>query len=203
LDDFQFQTTERKYGHGALDMMGSGLVMSDEVLKRIVLCAHYRKIESVEELIRETRWIGAREYFNDIRGLVEIHSPPPKNAPLTTRVPLDIRRQGGASGGLTAAEPKRRSPNHCGKCKELGHNGILLMLSCVPMLIFSTANNRLKCRSHPDHPSHSLNVSANKENLKPNANQSCIPSVPTTSKIEPSTYALLAPAFVPPHVFYA
>ena len=66
LDKFRFETTERKYGHAALDMMGTGLVMSDEVLQWIVPCTHYRKIQSLEDLIRETRWIGAREYFNDI-----------------------------------------------------------------------------------------------------------------------------------------
>jgi hypothetical protein len=129
LDNFRFQTTERKYGHGALDMMGTGLVMSDDILQRIVICAHYRKIQSLEDLLRETRWIGAREYFNDIQGLLEIHSPPPQTAPLTTRVPLRTLDPVVAPSEVTTAKPKRR--NRCGACKMEGHIGIYFSNSCV------------------------------------------------------------------------
>ena len=126
LHDFRVRSSVQKFGRPAFAMMGHGLVMSDETLQRIVDCADQGKIQTAENLSRETRWIWAREFFPDILQLIHKHFPPAQPAPLTTSAPLQTHHQNhpGPSAGSTTQKPKRR--NRCGACKMDGHIGMSL-----------------------------------------------------------------------------
>lgn len=57
--------------------------MCDEVLDRIVKCAHFKKIATVEDLKKETQWPRATELGQSVVELVLAHCPIPAPEPLT------------------------------------------------------------------------------------------------------------------------
>lgn len=125
LHDFRVQSAVQKFGRPAFAMMGHALMMSDEILQRIVDCADNGKIHTVDDLSRETRWIWAREFFPSILPLIHKHFPPVTPAPLTTRTPLQTRRQDplGPSGSSTQKPKGKRSCRACGNEGHIGASG--------------------------------------------------------------------------------
>ncbi|KAJ7105153.1 hypothetical protein C8R44DRAFT_530409, partial [Mycena epipterygia] len=89
LHEFRRTTTVTKYSRAVLKDSGPGVVMSNEVLQRIVDCAHHFKIQSTDQLLRETRWAGATEFGTAVVDLVKEHRPMPEPpAPPITSTPL-------------------------------------------------------------------------------------------------------------------
>ncbi|KAF8158138.1 hypothetical protein B0H34DRAFT_443129 [Crassisporium funariophilum] len=81
--------------------------MSDQVITRIVGCAHYHKISTVDNLLKETDWTRERvsEYGEDILLLIRQHFPPP------------------ASGvDVGTGTSRKHAPVKCSACQEFGHN---------------------------------------------------------------------------------
>ena len=103
--------------------------MSNEVINRIVGCAHYHKITTVDDLLKETDWLRERvsEYGEDILSLIRQHCPP-------------------ASETEVGPGPSRkRAQVKCGACQEFGHNStIIFFFLCMTDIFFSLGSNR-KC----------------------------------------------------------
>ncbi|KAF7966472.1 hypothetical protein HWV62_38172 [Athelia sp. TMB] len=101
---------------------GAILFMSDEIIQRIVDCAHDKKITTADHIAKETRW--RRDYVDkcadSILALINKHVPPsPVPPPPASRVLAALD----ADESNTSAPAKRvRQPNRCGLCKALGHN---------------------------------------------------------------------------------
>ncbi|KAG1867710.1 hypothetical protein F4604DRAFT_1584981 [Suillus subluteus] len=70
VDDWQEDTTQKLYGQAHLHDLGPGLVMPNNILNRIVECAHFHKIKSPADLLRETRWSGVNKPGDDIVTLI-------------------------------------------------------------------------------------------------------------------------------------
>ncbi|KAJ6562922.1 hypothetical protein B0H10DRAFT_2116636, partial [Mycena sp. CBHHK59/15] len=102
---------------------GAGAIMSDEVLDRIVECAHFGKIQTTADLVKETHWHRAAEDGAKILALIGQHHPipvPPLTAPFnsplraTTISNIPVPTMPGPS------TPKNRK---CRKCGLFGHIG--------------------------------------------------------------------------------
>lgn len=70
LHEFRWEQTLARYGLAHLNNLGPGLLMGDEVFKRIADCAHAQKITSVESLFRETKWSRSNDLGEELLGLV-------------------------------------------------------------------------------------------------------------------------------------
>lgn len=101
------------------------LFMSDEIVQRIVDCAHNGKISTAEHIAKETRW--RRDYVDrcaaSLLAVIAVHAPqpPPIAAPAPASRVLDT---------LAANEPSIDAPakrvTRCSACKTLGHTSKFL-----------------------------------------------------------------------------
>jgi ATP-dependent DNA helicase RecQ len=106
LHEFRRNATVKKFSRAILKNSGPGVVMSNEILQRIVDCAHFHKIESREQLERETRWAGAGEFGDEIVDLIGKHRP--KSPPTAD--------EGDASSSSRLVKSRK-----CSKCGALDH----------------------------------------------------------------------------------
>ncbi|KIJ96062.1 hypothetical protein K443DRAFT_10882 [Laccaria amethystina LaAM-08-1] len=107
-----------KFKPAIVENFGPGLFISDDIITRIVDCAQAGKILTVTHLIKETSWRDdwAKEFGPSLLLLVHEHYPPP--APTAST---------GTMEGTTLADaqlpaPRKRAPQRCSACQELGHN---------------------------------------------------------------------------------
>lgn len=84
LDEFREEMTVKLEGRAVLQDYGASVFMTDQVLERIVDCAHYEKIVTIEQLARETRWVHASEHGAAVLALIQAHIPLATEA-VTTR----------------------------------------------------------------------------------------------------------------------
>ncbi|KAK7015396.1 P-loop containing nucleoside triphosphate hydrolase protein, partial [Favolaschia claudopus] len=132
LHEFRRDATRRKFSRAVLKNSGPGVVMSNEVLQRIVDCAHWYKIQTLEHLEKETRWAGAAEFGADVLALIDMYSPRPV-PPEPESTPLATHDSNGASSSVRTLRSRK-----CSKCGALDH----------------IASNK-KCPFHPQHrPQH-------------------------------------------------
>lgn len=107
---------------------GAMLFMSDEIVQRIVDCAHNGKIRTAEHIAKETRWRG--DYIDQcavsLLNVIAAHSPPPPPPPplppATTVAPapaLRVLTLLAENEPCTGALAKRVTK--CSACKGLGH----------------------------------------------------------------------------------
>ncbi|KAI1795743.1 hypothetical protein LXA43DRAFT_735285 [Ganoderma leucocontextum] len=73
LHAFRRQQTQAKLGSAHLKNLGPGAIMGDQVLKRILDCARVHKIETVEQLYRETKWNRALEFGENVLKLIAVY----------------------------------------------------------------------------------------------------------------------------------
>ncbi|CAK5275042.1 unnamed protein product [Mycena citricolor] len=113
LHTFRKNKTMEVFGKASLRNHGPGSIMSDEVLKRIVDCAHFHKLRTPDDLARETQWQRTNDDGDLVLSLVALHSalPPPPPPPTTPARSGPVTPQ-------SASIPMRQ----CGVCGQLGHN---------------------------------------------------------------------------------
>ena len=63
LHEFRKEKTIEKFGCACLRDTGPGIIMADDVLFRILDCAHFNVIETPEQLAKETRWSRVSDYM--------------------------------------------------------------------------------------------------------------------------------------------
>ncbi|KAJ8689521.1 hypothetical protein PTI98_012419 [Pleurotus ostreatus] len=107
-------TAPVKLGPLTVRRYGVEIFMHDMVIQRVVDCAHGNKIQTVEDLARETRWSLDRvnEFGAQIIALIEQHLPklPPPALP--------------APSGVSSAPKRTRAPAkqcQCSECHQFGH----------------------------------------------------------------------------------
>ncbi|KAJ7677684.1 P-loop containing nucleoside triphosphate hydrolase protein [Mycena polygramma] len=96
---------------------GAGSIMPDEVLDRIVDCAHFYKITTLADLLRETTWHRVAEDGARVLSLISRHKPAPPPAPDTLILGTPLR-----AVNLNSAPSTSKAPRRCGNCLQLGHN---------------------------------------------------------------------------------
>lgn len=124
LEDWREKTAIQMYGAANFREYGAGLIMSNTVLDRIVLCGHSKKLKTGADLSQETRWTLATKYAEEILALVHRHTVPTPCAPAFTHIPLQ-RVNGPSAAGAPIANQAcsltAKRTNKCGACGALGH----------------------------------------------------------------------------------
>ncbi|KAI6011187.1 hypothetical protein EDC04DRAFT_2580611 [Pisolithus marmoratus] len=112
LLDWCGKKTAAVYGWACLGNDGL-VIMSDSMLSCIVDCAHHHKIETYEDLKRETGWIDSKLYGDEVLSLIQRHACPLSSVFIST--PLSC----GTSSTITTPT----CPSKCSACSQEGHNG--------------------------------------------------------------------------------
>ncbi|KAF8219277.1 hypothetical protein L208DRAFT_1341853, partial [Tricholoma matsutake] len=133
LDNWWEKATAARYGWAHLHDLGPTLIMPNEVLNRIIDCAHYHKINSTSELKNETRWDEIEQCGDEVLEIIQCLRPQVSAAsPLTTTplrtLPTPIRP---STPALNLASPNlptstttaNHSKSRCSTCGLVGHNG--------------------------------------------------------------------------------
>ena len=77
LDSWRLKRTITAYGEGALRDFGPSMILPNTMLDRIVDCAHWNKIKSVDDLRRETDWFHAGVYGPEVLDIIIRIRPAP------------------------------------------------------------------------------------------------------------------------------
>lgn len=75
LHSFRKDATVRKFGLAHLRDFGASAVMPNDVLQRIVDCAHHSKIKMKDDLMKEMKWGGAEEYWEEVISIIASNNP--------------------------------------------------------------------------------------------------------------------------------
>ena len=157
LHNWRKQKAISVYGWAHFNDFGAAIIMPNAILDRIIDSAHHHKIQTVQDLKRETAggWTDAEKFGDEVVGIVRAHAPTPFAAsplrPLTAAVTHPI-------GGSSTRK------NKCSACNHEGHNGnvFLCLTSYLPVTVSCLARNCI-C---PNHPSRSQAGTQNKENVR-------------------------------------
>lgn len=117
-----------QFNPAIVDNFGPGLFISDDIIMRIIDCAQAGKILTVTQLIKETSWRDdwAKEFGPSLLLLIHEHYPPPASTSAT---------EGTTLADAQPLAPRKRAPQRCSACQELGHNSKLIVFYVLPMYI--------------------------------------------------------------------
>jgi hypothetical protein len=111
IQNWRHEKAVSKFRATTIRTLGVHIFMSDQVISRIVGCAHYHKISTVDDLLKETDWTRERvsEYGEDLLSIIRRQHCPP------------------ASGAEVGTGPSRkRAQVKCSACHEFGHNSMFI-----------------------------------------------------------------------------
>lgn len=112
IETWRCEEMKRMYGTAHLRNLGPALVMGTGVRDRIVDCAHFSKIMTVDDLERETKWGGSSKYGSAVISIIQRHYPPPLVPSQPAALPISSDPQ--------ATKTVRRPPT-CSVCGMVGH----------------------------------------------------------------------------------
>ncbi|KAJ7731383.1 hypothetical protein B0H16DRAFT_1772954 [Mycena metata] len=116
------ERTKEVLGAFSFRKHGAGAIMSDEVLDRIADCAHFHKIKTMADLVKETHWHRAADDGAKVLALISEHIPiPPPPPSIPTPTPLRAGTSSNTASPAALTTPKNRT---CGKCRQPGHIGV-------------------------------------------------------------------------------
>ncbi|KAI0337895.1 P-loop containing nucleoside triphosphate hydrolase protein, partial [Trametopsis cervina] len=118
LDDWRIEKTIAQFGEGTYEDRGPGLVMPDETLRRIVDCVHHHKINSGEDIRRETKWGRADQYGAELVMLIRELYPVVDVQPRAAMSTAPLLR---GTTTVVAAVTKAARIMTCGACGKEGH----------------------------------------------------------------------------------
>jgi hypothetical protein len=105
-----------KFGRSVLKNARPGVIMPNAILDCIVDCAHYGKIQNINELTRETHWNYSNEYGEDILTLIYVSHPPPPS-------PVNNPPQSSMTAPSLNQELKVVKQRVGSRCQSIGHIG--------------------------------------------------------------------------------
>lgn len=119
-----------------IDDLGYEMFFPDEIITRLVDCAHKNKITTADDIDREAKSNSYREFADEIIDIIASVRPPTRPPPLFTSNPL-IRKplqsqtpDPNVAAAVNLGKPKRIM--HCSRCGEAGHNGKRpVLLQCL------------------------------------------------------------------------
>ncbi|KIJ14139.1 hypothetical protein PAXINDRAFT_79821 [Paxillus involutus ATCC 200175] len=119
LQDWRESKTTLVYGWASLNDHGPSLIMPNSTLDRIIDCAHHRKIQTHQDLKRETGWTDSDQFGNEVIALIQRHATPRPS--LFASTPLRPSTMTTLSATNLPPSPTKRR-NRCGACGQEGHN---------------------------------------------------------------------------------
>jgi hypothetical protein len=129
LSRWREEAAIKKFGAATVHMLGLGLVMSTDVLRRIVDAAHYSKIKTNADLLKETNWDGSPAEVAEVLKLILCSCPAQPETLLTALTPTQPQDRDG---------PKAQ--RQCSKCSQYGHNCTSSLYFLWPQLINNPAS---------------------------------------------------------------
>ncbi|KAF7347029.1 ATP-dependent DNA helicase RecQ [Mycena venus] len=119
---FRKDRTTEVLGPFSFRKHGAGAIMSDDVLDRIADCAHFHKIQTTADLLKETSWHRVVEDGAKVLSLILQHHPIPLPPPLPLLsipgTPLRTITAFNNPSPASSSTPKNRK---CSKCGLFGH----------------------------------------------------------------------------------
>jgi len=111
LFDWRDESAPRKFSAAIIEDIGSHIFMSDEIINRIIKCAHVGKLSSLSDLHKETKWRKewVQEFGESILALARQFYPPQPARPMDS------------PSNDTGATSRKRGPFKCSACGNLGH----------------------------------------------------------------------------------
>ena len=139
LYDWRDDTAPLKFSAAMIEDIGSHLFISDEIIDRIVKCAHVGKLSSVSDLHKETRW--RRELANEfgdalLRVVRQFYPPPPPQAPAPSN-------SGSGTSQDSAPSSRKRALYKCSACGNPGHTSMFLVCFTYPLALIL---RRTRCK---------------------------------------------------------
>lgn len=129
------ETALQNLGPAIVRTYGAKVFISDQIVERLVVCAHARKLAGVDDVVRETGWRRdqAEKHSVALFKVIHTHTPPPMPpppVPSTGGADDDSRttQVGPNAGPTTLARPRRRAK--CSKCHQEGH----ISTYCITLL---------------------------------------------------------------------
>jgi hypothetical protein len=118
--DWRRRHATKKFGNLVVRRLGAKLLISDEIVERLIACAHSQtRLSTIEHLITETKWRRdwAEELGESLLKIIHSHFPQLAIAAETSDVaPLAVVQLPDQNVNNTS---KRKS--RCSKCKAEGH----------------------------------------------------------------------------------
>lgn len=110
LFDWRDEQVAAKFDPSVIETFGSALILSDEIILRIVDCAHASKLSTIPHLIKETGWREdwANELGDSLLSVVHQHHP-------TVQVAV-------GHGFEASTGTRKRGLVTCSACGTKGHN---------------------------------------------------------------------------------
>jgi ATP-dependent DNA helicase RecQ len=122
LHIFRRQAVETLFGLACLQNNGPGIFMSNKILQRIVDCAHEYKLETREDLAKETWWTGVPDHAATIILLIKLHHLKPLLAPLLISTPLRLQpNMLNQNPRMVPLNQRTVKSCKCSKCGSHGH----------------------------------------------------------------------------------
>lgn len=125
LESWRHDEMKRQYGDAHLQCLGPGLVMGTTIRDRIVDCAHFNKIQTIEDLQKETKWDSASTYGTTILDIIRKWYPPKRASTLVvdlTNMPSQSSIPGSSTLALSNPTTSKRQLGRCSLCQQTGHN---------------------------------------------------------------------------------
>ena len=125
LESWRHDEMKRQYGDAHLQCLGPGLVMGTTIWDRIVDCAHFNKIQTIEDLQKETKWDSASTYGTTILDIIRKWYPPKRASTLVvdlTNMPSQSSIPGSSTLALSNPTTSKRQLGRCSLCQQTGHN---------------------------------------------------------------------------------
>jgi hypothetical protein len=129
LIQWRRETALQNLGPAVVRSYGAKVFVSDQIVERLVVCAHAFKLAGVDDIVRETGWRKdrAEEHGDAILKVIYAHIPLPIMArpPIFSRVPLtdgidDASHTAQVNTDAGPTTRKRRAAK-CSKCHQEGH----------------------------------------------------------------------------------
>ena len=117
--DWRRQHAIEKFGNLVVRRLGAKLLISDEIVERLVTCAHSQtRLSTIEHLITETKWRRdwAEEFGESLLKIIYSHYP--QLVPATSTL-ADVVQLPASDQNVNTSTGKRKS--QCSKCKAEGH----------------------------------------------------------------------------------
>ena len=120
--DWRRRHAIEKFGNLVVRRLGAKLLISDEIVERLIACAHsHSRLSTIEHLITETKWRRdwAEELGESLLEIVHSHFPSPQLAIATSTSDMTPLADVVQLPDQNVNNSKRKS--RCSKCKAEGH----------------------------------------------------------------------------------
>jgi len=117
LFEWRARTAPLKFPPALVHNFGAKILLSNDIINRIVACAQAGKLSSTADLSKETKWKKelVSEFGESLLAIVRIHRPIEPPPEISTEVGLSTRKTAG--------------PVKCSACGNTGHNSRSIVTS--------------------------------------------------------------------------